>query len=107
MKLLEGKIAIVTGGARGIGKSIALAYAAEGAHIAITDLKLSEQTAELEMQIIQMGVKCRCYASDAGNFDDTQNVVNQIISDFGTIDILVNNAGITMDTLLLRMTEQQ
>jgi 3-oxoacyl-[acyl-carrier protein] reductase len=107
MKLLEGKIAIVTGGARGIGRSIALAYATEGAHIAITDLKLSEQTAELELQINQMGVKCKCYASDAGNFDETQKVVNQIISDFGTIDILVNNAGITMDTLLLRMTEQQ
>jgi len=107
MKLLEGKTAVITGGARGIGKAIVLAFASEGANIAFTDLRLDEQTAELEKQIQQSGVKGKAYASDASKFSDTENVVNKIIEDFGTIDILVNNAGITMDTLLLRMTEQQ
>lgn len=107
MKLLEGKTAVITGGARGIGKAIVLAFAREGANIAFTDLKLDEQTAELEKQIQQHGVKGKAYASDASKFTETENVVNQIIEDFGTIDVLVNNAGITMDTLLLRMTEQQ
>jgi 3-oxoacyl-[acyl-carrier protein] reductase len=107
MKLIEGKTAVITGGARGIGKAIVLAFASEGANIAFTDLKLDEHTAELEKQIQQFGVKGKAYASDASKFAETENVVNQIIEDFGTIDILVNNAGITMDTLLLRMTEQQ
>ncbi len=107
MKLLEGKTAVVTGGARGIGKAIALAFAGEGASVAITDLKLDDQTVALEKQIASLGVKCKAYASDASRFDDTEKVVNQIIADFETVDILVNNAGITMDNLLLRMTEQQ
>ncbi len=107
MKLLEGKTAVITGGARGIGKAIVLAFAREGANIAFTDLRLDEHTADLEKQIHQFGVKGKAYASDASRFVETENVVNQIIEDFGTIDILVNNAGITMDTLLLRMTEQQ
>ena len=107
MKLLEGKTAIVTGGARGIGKAIAMTFAGEGANVAITDLKLDDQTTALEKQITSLGVKCKVYASDASKFDDTEKVVNQIINDFETIDILVNNAGITMDNLLLRMTEQQ
>ncbi len=107
MKLLEGKTAVVTGGARGIGRAIALAFAAEGAHIAITDLRKDDNALETEKLIQDMGVKCNVYASDASNFADTENVVEQIVTDFGTVDILVNNAGITMDTLLLRMTEQQ
>jgi 3-oxoacyl-[acyl-carrier protein] reductase len=107
MKLLEGKTAIVTGAARGIGKAIAIAFANEGANIAFTDLRLDDNTAAVENQINAIGVRCKAYASDASNFADTEKVVKQIVSDFGTVDILVNNAGITMDTLLLRMTEQQ
>jgi len=107
MKLLEGKTAIVTGGARGIGKAIAMAFAGEGASVAITDLKLDDQTAAVEKQIAALGVRCKAYASDASQFDDTERVVTQIVNDFETVDILVNNAGITLDNLLLRMTEQQ
>jgi 3-oxoacyl-[acyl-carrier protein] reductase len=107
MKLLEGKTAIVTGAARGIGKAVAVALAGEGANVAITDLRIDENALETEKSISGMGVKCKVYASDAGNFADTDKVVKQIVADFGTVDILVNNAGITMDTLLLRMTEQQ
>jgi len=107
MKLLEGKTAVVTGAARGIGRSIALAYAAEGANVAVTDLRIDDNAQDVEKQINSMGVKCKVYASDASNFTDTEKVVEQIVADFGTIDILVNNAGITMDALLLRMSEQQ
>ncbi len=107
MKLLEGKTAIVTGAARGIGKAIAIAFANEGAHVAITDLRLDDNALEVEKLIAGLGVKCKAYASDASNFADTEKVVEQIVSDFGTVDILVNNAGITMDALLLRMSEQQ
>jgi 3-oxoacyl-[acyl-carrier protein] reductase len=107
MKLLEGKTAVVTGAARGIGRSIALAYAAEGANVAVTDLRIDDNALDVEKQIKAMGVNCRVYASDASNFADTEKVVDQIVVDFGTIDILVNNAGITMDALLLRMSEQQ
>jgi 3-oxoacyl-[acyl-carrier protein] reductase len=107
MKLLEGKTAIVTGAARGIGKAIALAFANEGANVAVTDLRIDDNALAVEKQINGMGVKCKVYASDASNFADTEKVVEQIVNDFGTVDILVNNAGITMDTLLLRMTEQQ
>lgn len=107
MKLLEGKTAIVTGAARGIGKAVALAFAKEGANVAITDLRIDDNALETEKQIVALGVKCKVYASDASNFADTEKVVEHIINDFGTVDVLVNNAGITMDTLLLRMTEQQ
>lgn len=107
MKLLEGKTAIVTGGARGIGKAIAVSFANEGAHVAITDLRLDDRALETEKLIQGLGVNCKIYASDASSFSDTEKVVEQIILDFGTVDILVNNAGITMDALLLRMTEQQ
>ncbi len=107
MKLLEGKTAIVTGAARGIGKAIAIAFANEGANVAITDLRLDDNALEVEKMIAGLGVKCKAYASDASNFTDTEKVVEQIVSDFGTVDILVNNAGITMDALLLRMSEQQ
>jgi len=107
MKLLEGKTAIVTGAARGIGKAIAIAFANEGANVAITDLRLDDNALEVEKMIAGLGVKCKAYASDASNFADTEKVVEQIVSDFGTVDVLVNNAGITMDALLLRMSEQQ
>lgn len=107
MKLLEGKVAIVTGAARGIGKAIALKFASEGADIAFTDLSIDENAKKTEEEIAALGVKVKGYASNAANFEDTANVVKQILADFGRIDILVNNAGITRDGLLMRMTEQQ
>jgi 3-oxoacyl-[acyl-carrier protein] reductase len=107
MKLLEGKTAIVTGASRGIGKAIALKYAQEGCNVAFTDLFEDENMKATETELMALGVKAKGYASDAGKFDDTDKVVNQIVEDFGRVDVLVNNAGITKDTLLMRMTEDQ
>ncbi len=107
MKLLEGKTALITGAARGIGKAIALKLADEGADVAFTDLNYDENARALEEELLAKGVKAKAYASDASDFADTEKVVNQIIEYFGKIDILVNNAGITKDTLLMRMTEEQ
>lgn len=105
MKLLEGKTALITGAARGIGRSIALKFASEGAHIAFSDLRLDEATQILEEEIRGMGVEAMAYASDASSFSDSEILVTQVIEDFGTIEILVNNAGITRDNLLMRMSE--
>jgi len=107
MKLLEGKTAIITGAARGIGRAIALKFAEEGANIAYTDIMENEDFKSLEEKLREFKVKGKGYLSDASNFEQTQQVVDQIVSDFGSVEILVNNAGITMDTLLLRMTEEQ
>ena len=107
MKLLEGKTALITGAARGIGKAIALKFAAEGANIAFTDLVIDENGKATEAEIQALGVKAKGYASNAANFGETEEVVKQVKDDFGTIDILVNNAGITKDGLMLRMSEQQ
>ena len=107
MKLLEGKTAVITGAARGIGKAIALKFASEGCNIAFTDLAINESAQETEKALLDMGVKSKAYASDASNYEDTHKVVDEIIKEFGQIDILVNNAGITKDTLLMRMTEEQ
>ncbi len=107
MKLLEGKTAIVTGAARGIGKSIALAYAKNGCNVAFTDLVINEAAKDTEKELTALGVKAKAYASDASNYEDTQKVVSQIVGDFGRVDILVNNAGITKDGALKRMTEEQ
>ncbi len=104
MKLLEGKTALVTGAARGIGKAIALKFAAEGANVAFTDLEVNQET---ENEIAALGVKAKSYASNAADFAQTEEVVKQVKEEFGSIDILVNNAGITKDGLMLRMTEQQ
>ena len=104
MGLLEGKTALITGAARGIGKAIALKYAAEGANIAFTDLEVNEET---EKEIASLGVKAKSYASNAADFAQTEEVVKAVKEEFGSIDILVNNAGITKDGLMLRMTEQQ
>lgn len=107
MGLLQGKTAVVTGAARGIGKAIALKFASEGANIAFTDLSIDDNAKNTEKEIAALGVKVKGYASNAANFEDTAKVVNEIHQDFGKIDILVNNAGITRDGLMMRMTEQQ
>jgi len=107
MKLLEGKTAIVTGAARGIGKAIALRFAQEGANVAFTDLAIDDNAKATEAEIAALGVKVKAYASNAANFEDTHTVVENIVKDFGRIDILVNNAGITRDGLMMRMSEQQ
>lgn len=107
MKLLEGKTALITGAARGIGKGIALKFAQEGANIAFTDLVIDESGLETQKEIEALGVKCKGYASNAANYEETEKVVAEIKNDFGSIDILVNNAGITKDGLMLRMTEAQ
>jgi 3-oxoacyl-[acyl-carrier protein] reductase len=105
MKLLTGKTALITGANRGIGKAIALRFADNGANVAFSDLIYNDAAKNLEKEIETLGVKCKGYASDASSFEASQNLVNDIIKDFGKIDILVNNAGITRDNLLLRMTE--
>ena len=109
MGLLNGKTALVTGAARGIGKAIALKFAEEGANVAFTDLVIDEEHGglETEREIAAKGVKAKGYAGNAANFEDTANLVAKVKEDFGSIDILVNNAGITKDGLMLRMTEQQ
>ena len=107
MGLLEGKTALITGAARGIGKAIALKFASEGANIAFTDLVIDENGQATENEIAALGVKAKGYASNAADFAQTEEVVNQVKADFGSIDILVNNAGITKDGLMLRMTEAQ
>ena len=107
MKLLEGKTALITGAARGIGKAIALRFAQEGCNIAFTDLVYNEAAQKTEEEIAAYGVKVKAYPSNAANYDETQNVVAEIAKEFGKIDILVNNAGITKDGALKRMTEEQ
>jgi len=109
MKLLSGKSAIVTGAARGIGEAIALKLAEEGANVAFTFV--SEGSAEkaklLEQKIIAMGVKAKAYRSNAGNFQECETLVNDIMKEFGAVDVCVNNAGISKDNLLLRLTPEQ
>ena len=107
MKLLEGKVALITGAARGIGKAIALKYASEGCNVAFTDLVIDENGKKTEEEIAAFGVKAKGYASNAANFDETHSVVSEILKDFGRVDILVNNAGITKDGLMMRMGENQ
>jgi 3-oxoacyl-[acyl-carrier protein] reductase len=107
MNMLENKVALITGAGRGIGKAIAMRFAQEGCAIAFTDIALSDFVLETEKELQAMGVKAKAYASNAANFEETHQVVDQIVNDFGRIDILVNNAGITKDTALKRMTEEQ
>ncbi len=107
MKLLDGKTAIVTGASRGIGKAIALKFAEEGCNIAFTDLFEDENMKATEAELNAKGVKAKGYASNAALFNQTEEVVNKIVEEFGQVDVLVNNAGITKDTLLMRMTEEQ
>ena len=105
MKLLEGKVALITGASRGIGKAIAIAFAEQGASIAFTDMRRDEIMEATEREIQAIGVKAIGYSSDASSFDDSERTADEIAKEFGRIDILVNNAGITRDNLLMRMTE--
>jgi len=109
MKLLENKIVIVTGAARGIGEGVALKFAEHGAHIAFTYVSESsaEKAAELEKKLIAYGTKAKAYRSNAGDFKECEAFVNDVIKEFGTVDVCVNNAGISKDNLLLRMTPEQ
>jgi 3-oxoacyl-[acyl-carrier protein] reductase len=109
MKLLENKVAIVTGAARGIGEGIALKLAEQGAHVVITYVSegSAEKAAAIVEKITGMGVKAKAYRSNAGNFGECETLVNDIVKEFGSVDICVNNAGISKDNLLLRMTPEQ
>lgn len=107
MKILEGKVALVTGGTRGIGRAIVLKLASEGASIAFTGQRESEALRNTENEVSSLGVKCKAYISNASDFALTQELVADVHKEFGKIDILVNNAGITRDTLLMRMSEEQ
>lgn len=107
MGLLSGKTALITGAGRGIGKSIALKFASEGANIAFTDLAVDDNCKETVKELEACGVKAMCYASNAADFNETEATVRKVVDDFERIDILVNNAGITKDTLMLRMSELQ
>jgi 3-oxoacyl-[acyl-carrier protein] reductase len=106
MKLLQGKTALVTGASKGIGRSIALKYAEQGANVAFTYLSSVEQGQALEAELAAKGIKAKGYKSDASDYAQAEKLVNDVIADFGSLDILVNNAGITQDTLLLRMSEE-
>lgn len=107
MNLLAGKTALITGAGRGIGRAIALRFAQEGANVAITDIRITDEVEEFIAQLNAMGVKAKAYTSNAADFDDAHKTVEAVVADFGAIDILVNNAGITRDGLLMRMTEEQ
>src|SRR4030095_10548981 len=109
MKLLDGKIAIVTGAARGIGEGIALKFAEHGASVAFTYVSDSsaEKATALEKKLQGMGVKAKAWKSNAGDFTQCEAFVNEVMKEFGTVDICINNAGISKDNLLLRMTPEQ
>jgi 3-oxoacyl-[acyl-carrier protein] reductase len=107
MKLLDGKVIIVTGGSRGIGEGIVLKLAESGAHIAFTYVSSDEKAKTLEEKIKTFGVKAKAYKSNAGIYQDCEAMVNNVVKEFGTVDVCVNNAGISKDNLLLRLTPEQ
>jgi 3-oxoacyl-[acyl-carrier protein] reductase len=107
MGLLEGKVALITGGARGIGNAIALRFASEGCNVAFSDLVIDESGASAESLLLSKGIHAKGYASNAAKFSDAHSLVESVLKDFNHIDILVNNAGIARDGLLLRMSESQ
>ena len=107
MKLLEGKVAIITGASRGIGKGVAEVFAQHGANIAFTYSSSVESALALENELNAMGIKAKGYQSNAADFNEAQTFVDAVIEEFGTVDILINNAGITQDARLVKMTEAQ
>ncbi|HRI60886.1 MAG TPA: SDR family NAD(P)-dependent oxidoreductase, partial [Saprospiraceae bacterium] len=106
MKLLEGKVALITGGSRGIGESLVRKFAEHGASVAFTYVSTASKERS-EKLAAELGDTVKAYQSDAGDYTQAENLVSQVVKDFGKLDILINNAGITRDTLMLRMTEQQ
>lgn len=106
MKLLENKVAIITGATRGIGRGIAIAFAQQGAHVAFSYSSSVEAAESLEKELKELGVNAKGYQVDAASFDKSQEMVDDVVKTFGTIDVLINNAGITKDNLLMRMSEQ-
>jgi 3-oxoacyl-[acyl-carrier protein] reductase len=107
MDILKGKVVIITGASRGIGRSIAVRAAQEGAQVAFSDIRADENMASLEKELTALGVKAKGYVSDASKHEESQIFVDEVVKDFGRVDVLVNNAGITRDALLMRMTEEQ
>jgi 3-oxoacyl-[acyl-carrier protein] reductase len=107
MRLLEGKIVIVTGAARGIGEAIAIRMAEQGAHIAFSFLSSEEKAKELEQKLRALGVKAKGYKSNAGSYEDCEKFVNEVIAEHGTVDVCINNAGISKDSLLMRLNPAQ
>lgn len=107
MTLLANKTALITGASRGIGEAIALKFAAQGANIAFTYLSSDERAKALEEKLNGFGIKAKAYKSDAGNYEASEQLVNDVLKEFGTLDICVNNAGISKDNLLLRLTQDQ
>ncbi|WZL88832.1 3-oxoacyl-[acyl-carrier-protein] reductase [Salinimicrobium sp. 3283s] len=106
MKLLEGKNAIITGASRGIGKGIAEVFAKHGANVAFSYSSSAEAANQLEKELQELGIKAKGYKSNAADFKEAEELVKDVLQDFGSIDILVNNAGITKDNLLMRMSEE-
>ncbi len=107
IKLIEGKNALVTGASRGIGRGIALELARQGANVAFTYLSSPDKALELEKELQALGIKAKGYRSDAADFKAAEELINNVVTDFGSLDVVVNNAGITRDNLLMRMTEEQ
>ena len=107
MKLLQDKVALITGGSRGIGAALVARFVEHGAHVAFTFRSSASEAEKVIAENATSGVIIKAYKSDASNFEAAENLVNQVLEDIGKLDILINNAGITQDTLLLRMTEEQ
>ena len=106
MKLLTNKTALITGASKGIGRAIAIRFAEQGAHVAFTYLSSVEQGLALEAELQSKGIKAKGYRSDASDFVQAEKLINDVVTEFGSLDVLVNNAGITLDNLILRMTEE-
>ena len=107
MKLLENKIALITGGSRGIGEAIAKRFAEQGASVAFTYHSSAERAQKIEAELKAMGVNAKAYQSDASSYAAAEELVKSVLEDFGKVDVLINNAGITKDNLMLRMNEEQ